>query len=103
MATKINVGDTVRVIAGADKNSEGKVLSVDHKNNRVVVEGIHMIKKHTKPSMANQNGGIVEKEGSVHISNVMLISEGKPSRVGFKIENGKKVRFAKKTGEKLEK
>ena len=53
--------------------------------------------------MANQNGGIVEKEGSVHISNVMLISEGKPSRVGFKIENGKKVRFAKKTGEKLEK
>ena len=66
MATsKIKVGDTVRVIAGADKDNEGKVLSIDHKNNRVVVEGVHMIKKHEKPSMANQAGGIVEQEGPI--------------------------------------
>lgn len=103
MTTKIKVGDMVRVISGADKDSEGKVLSVDHKNNRVVVEGVHKIKKHTKPSMANQNGGIVEKEGSINLSNVMLLVDGKISRVGFKEENGKKVRFAKKTGKVLDK
>lgn len=103
MTTKIKVGDTVRVIAGADKNNEGKVLSVDHKNNRVVVEGVHMIKKHTKPSMANQNGGIVEQEAPIDLSNVMLLVDGKTTRVGFKIEDGKKVRIAKLTGEKIDK
>jgi large subunit ribosomal protein L24 len=103
MTTKIKVGDTVRVIAGADKNNEGKVLSVDHKNNRVVVEGVHMIKKHTKPSMANQNGGIVEQEAPIDLSNVMLVVGGKTTRVGFKVEDGKKVRIAKITGEKIDK
>jgi large subunit ribosomal protein L24 len=102
MTTKIKVGDTVRVIAGADKNNEGKVLSVDHKNNRVVVEGVHMIKKHTKPSMANQNGGIVEQEAPIDLSNVMLVINNKTTRVGFKIEDGKKVRIAKITGEKID-
>ncbi|MCR4782400.1 MAG: 50S ribosomal protein L24 [Lachnospiraceae bacterium] len=102
MTTKIKVGDTVRVIAGADKNNEGKVLSVDRKNNRVVVEGVHMIKKHTKPSMANQNGGIVEQEAPIDLSNVMLLVDGKTTRVGFKVEDGKKVRIAKITGEKID-
>ena len=104
MATsKIKVGDTVRVIAGADKDNEGKVLSIDHKNNRVVVEGVHMIKKHEKPSMANQAGGIVEQEGPIDMSNVMLLHNGKATRVGFKMDGDKKVRVAKATGEVIDK
>lgn len=103
MATsKIKVGDTVRVIAGADKDNEGKVLSIDHKNNRVVVEGVHMIKKHEKPSMANQAGGIVEQEGPIDMSNVMLLHNGKATRVGFKLDGDKKVRVAKATGEVID-
>ena len=103
MATsKIKKGDTVRVIAGGDKGNEGKVLSVDNKNHRVVVEGVHMVKKHQKPSMANQNGGIVEQEAPIDISNVMLLSDGKVSRVGFKVEGDKKVRFAKATGKTID-
>jgi large subunit ribosomal protein L24 len=104
MATmKIKKGDMVRVIAGADKDNEGKVLSVNAKNHTVVVEGVHMIKKHTKPSMANQNGGIVEQEAPIDLSNVMLVVGGKTTRVGFKVEDGKKVRIAKITGEKIDK
>lgn len=100
MATmKIKVGDSVRVIAGKDNGREGKVLSVDHKKNRVLVEGINMISKHTKPSMANQNGGIIQREAPIDISNVMYIHKGKPTRIGFKVENGKKLRYAKSTGE----
>ena len=103
MATsKIKKGDTVRVIAGGDKGNEGKVLSVDTKNHRVVVEGVHMVKKHQKPSMANQNGGIIEQEAPIDISNVMLLSDGKASRVGFKVEGDKKVRFAKATGKTID-
>lgn len=103
MATsKIKKGDSVRVIAGADKGNEGKVLSVDTKNHRVVVEGVHMVKKHQKPSMMNQNGGIVEQEAPIDISNVMLLSDGKASRVGFKVEGDKKVRFAKATGKTID-
>lgn len=100
MATsKIKKGDMVRVISGADLNNEGKVISVDTKNHRVLVEGVHMIKKHEKPSMKNQNGGIIEQEAPIDISNVMLLHDGKPTRVGFKFdENGKKVRYAKKDG-----
>jgi len=99
MATmKIKKGDMVRVIAGADKDNEGKVLSVDAKKQTVIVEGVHMIKKHTKPSMANQAGGIVEQEGPIHISNVMLLDGGKATRVGFKMDGDKKVRYAKATG-----
>ena len=102
MASKIKVGDTVRVIAGADKNNEGKVLSIDHKNHRVVVEGVQMIKKHVKPSMQNQNGGIIEQEAPIDISNVMLLVDGKTTRVGFKVEDGKKVRVAKATGKNID-
>ena len=102
MASKIKVGDTVRVIAGADKNNEGKVLSIDHKNHRVVVEGVHMVKKHTKPSMQNQNGGIVEQEAAIDISNVMLLVHGKTTRVGFTMDGDKKVRVAKATGKNID-
>ncbi len=99
---KIKKGDTVRVIAGKDNGKEGKVVSVDRKNNRVLVEGINMITKHAKPSVANQNGGIIQKEASIHISNVMYVHEGKPTRIGFKMENDKKVRFAKTTGKVID-
>lgn len=102
MATaKIKKGDMVRVIAGTSKDSEGKVIAVDTKKNTVTVEGVHMIKKHTKPSMANQAGGIIEQEGPIDISNVMLLVDGKTTRVGFRTEDGKKVRYAKKTGETI--
>ena len=103
MATfKIKKGDTVKVIAGKDNGKEGKVLSVDPKNNKVVVEGVNVIKKHTKPSAANQNGGIISKEAAIDASNVMYVHKGKATRVGFKIENDKKVRFAKSTGEVID-
>ena len=103
MATmKIKKGDTVRVIAGADKDNEGKVLAVNQKNHTVLVEGVNMIKKHTKPSMANQNGGIIEQEGPIDISNVMLLVDGKTTRVGFKMDGDKKVRVAKATGKVID-
>ena len=96
---KIKKGDTVKVIAGKDKDKEGKVMSVDRKNKKVLVEGINMITKHEKPSAANQNGGIVQKEAAIDASNVMYVHKGKANRIGFKIENGKKVRIAKSTGD----
>ena len=103
MATlKIKKGDTVRVIAGKDNGKEGKVVSIDRKNGRVLVEGINMITKHMKPSAANQNGGIVQKEAPIDISNVMYLHKGKPTRIGFTFENDKKVRFAKSTGEVID-
>ena len=102
MATmKIKKGDMVKVIAGKDKGKEGKVISVNKKDNRVLVEGVNMITKHTKPSMANQQGGIVNREAPIAISNVMYLHKGQPTRVGFRFENDKKVRFAKKTGETI--
>lgn len=90
---KIKKGDTVKVIAGKDKDKEGKVLSVDKKNGKVVVEGVNMVTKHAKPSAANQNGGIIQKEAALDMSNVMYVYKGKPTRIGFKVENDKKVRF----------
>ena len=97
-AMKIKKGDTVRVIAGKDKGKEGKVSAVDVKNGTVTVEGVNMHTKHTKPSAQNQNGGIITQEGPIHISNVMLVVKGQATRVGFKVEDGKKVRIAKKNG-----
>ena len=94
---KIKKGDTVKVIAGKDKDKEGKVIAVDHKNGRVTVEGVNMLTKHTKPSMTNQNGGIVHQEAPIDISNVMLFVDGKATRVGFEVKDGKKVRVAKAT------
>ena len=99
---KIKKGDTVKVIAGKDNNTEGKVISVDAKNGKVVVEGVNVVKKHTKPSMANQNGGIITKEAPIDASNVMYVHKGQATRVGFKMEGDKKVRFAKSTGEVID-
>ena len=103
MATlKIKKGDTVKVIAGKDTGKEGKVLVVDQKNAKVVVEGVNMVSKHMKPSQANQNGGIVQKEAAIDISNVMLVFKGKATRVGFKMDGDKKVRYAKATGDVID-
>ena len=99
---KIKKGDMVKVIAGKDKDKEGKVLAVNKEKNTVVVEGINMVTKHTKPSSANQNGGIVKQEGPIDASNVMYIHKGKTTRVGFKIDGDKKVRVAKSTGEVID-
>ena len=99
MATmKIKVGDTVKVIAGKDKGKEGKVLHVDKKNGTVVVEGVNKVFKHSKPSMANQAGGIIEMEAPMDISNVMYLYKGKPVRVGFEGTGKDKVRVAKVDG-----
>ena len=99
---KIKKGDTVKVIAGKDKDKEGKVISVNPKKGAVLVVGVNMVTKHTKPSMANQQGGIVEKEAWLDASNVMVMHEGKATRVGFKMEGDKKVRFAKTTGKVID-
>ena len=99
---KIKTGDTVKVIAGKDKDKEGKVIAVNKKDGRVLVEGVNMLTKHTKPSAANQNGGIVHQEGYIDASNVMLIHNGKAVRVGFKVEDGKKVRVAKGSNEVID-
>ena len=99
---KIKKGDMVKVIAGKDKDKEGKVIAVDKKDGKVLVEGVNMLTKHTKPSMANQNGGIVHQEGYIVASNVMLLHNGKATRVGFKMDGDKKVRFAKSTGEVID-
>ena len=97
-ALKIKKGDTVKVITGKDKGKEGKVISVDVQKGKVVVEGVNMITKHSKPSQANPNGGIIQKEAAIDISYVMLVVGGKATRVGFEIKDGKKVRVAKATG-----
>ncbi len=81
---------------------EGKVIAVDPKKNTVLVEGVNMITKHTKPSMANQQGGIIHQEGPIDISNVMYVHKGKATRVGFKMDGDKKVRFAKSTGDVID-
>ena len=99
---KIKKGETVKVIAGKDAGAEGKVLSVDAKNHKILVEGVNKITKHTKPSQANPDGGIVTKEAPIDISNVMLVIKGQPTKVGFKMDGDKKVRFAKKTGEVID-
>ena len=97
-AMKIKKGDTVKVIAGKDKDKEGKVIAVNVKNNTVLVEGVNMVTKHSKPSMANQQGGIITKEAPIHVSNVMYLHKGKATRVGYKMDGDKKVRVAKATG-----
>ena len=103
MATmKIKKGDMVKVIAGKDKDKEGKVIAVNHKNGTVLVEGVNMLTKHTKPSMANQNGGIIHQEGPIDASNVMYLQKGEATRIGFKMDGDKKVRVAKKTGEVID-
>ncbi|ALU75282.1 50S ribosomal protein L24 [Tenacibaculum finnmarkense genomovar finnmarkense] len=94
---KIKSGDTVKVLAGDHKGSEGKVLQILRDKDRVLVEGVNMVSKHTKPSAANPQGGIVKKEASLHISNLALIENGEAVKVGYKVEEGKKIRFSKKS------
>jgi len=98
----IKVGDTVKIISGESSGQEGKILTIDRKKNRAIVEGVNIIKKHEKPSAANPEGGIVEKESSIHISNIMIVSDGDASRIGRKAnEEGKMVRYSKKTGKEI--
>ena len=97
---KIKTGDTVQVITGDNKGTEGKVLKIFKDKNKAVVEGVNMVKKHTKPSAKNPQGGIVEKEAPIHISNLSLLTKkGETTRVGYKMEGDKKVRFSKKSNE----
>ncbi len=97
---KIKKGDTVQVITGSDKGKHGRVLKVYPKTEKLLVEGVRMIKKHLRPTQDNPQGGIQEKESLIHYSNVMILVGGKPTKIGYKIlENGKKVRYSKKTGE----
>jgi large subunit ribosomal protein L24 len=100
MAAKIKKGDRVVLLTGKDKGQKGSVLKVLPKENRVLVEGINLVKRHTKATQQDPQGGIKTKEASVHVSNVALVDKnGKPTRVGFKVEGDKKVRVAKTTGE----
>ena len=99
----IKKGDTVYVNAGNDKGKTGKVLSVAPAENRAIVEGINMVSKHTKPNSKQPQGGIIRQEAPIHISNLNLIDpqSGKPTRVGYRMEGDKKIRFAKKSGEEI--
>lgn len=98
---KIRKGDTVKVVAGESKGIEGKVLEVFRDTNKALVEGVNMITKHQKPSAQNPQGGIVKMEAKIQISNLALLDpkSGEATRVGIRIEDGKKVRFSKKSGE----
>jgi len=94
---KLRKGDTVKIISGNYKDQTGRIIKMNLKTYRVIVEGINKVKKHTRPSQENQQGGIIEKEMSIHISNVMLLVKGKPVKVGFSYsKNGKKIRINKK-------
>jgi len=94
---KIKTGDTVRVIAGDNKGQEGKIVKVLLDTNKAIVEGVNMVSKHTKPSAQNPQGGISKFEAPIHTSNLMLVEDGETTRVGYRIEDGKKIRFSKKT------
>ena len=100
---RIKKGDTVYVIAGNDKNKTGQVLSVDPASDRVIVEGVNMVSKATKPNPKQPQGGIIKQEAPIHISNLNLIDpkSGKPTRVGYKMDGDKKIRYAKKSGEEI--
>jgi len=99
---KIRKGDNVSVIAGAQKGSEGKIVKIISESGRVIVEGVNLVKKHTKPSAQSPQGGIVEKESSIDISNLsILTSDGNTTRIGYRIEDEKKVRYSKKSNEVL--
>ena len=100
MAAKIKKGDRVVVLTGKDKGRQGSVLQVLPKESRVVVQGLNMVQRHTRPSQADPQGGVKNKEAPLHVSNVAIVdSKGKPTRVGFRLDGDKKVRFAKTTGE----
>ena len=98
----LKTGMTVRVMSGKHKGKVGKILFVHPKKQRVIIEGVNLIKRHMRPSQENPQGGVVEREGAIHISNVMLIHGGKPTRIGYKkLDDGSKVRIATKTGDEI--
>tara|TARA_B100000315_G_scaffold218082_1_gene219145 strand:+ start:149 stop:454 length:306 start_codon:yes stop_codon:yes gene_type:complete len=97
---KIKKGDTVQVISGNETGKSGRVIKIFPAIDKIIVEGMNMVKKHARPTQENPQGGIMEKEAAIHISNVMFIAGGKPTRIGYKIlEDGRKVKYAIKTGE----
>lgn len=100
---KLKVGDIVRIMRGRSKGKEGKIIFIDTEKQRAIVEGANIVKKHEKPNAKNPQGGITEKEAPIHISNLMILTDGKPSRIGRKLnsETGKIERYAKKTNETL--
>jgi len=103
MAAKIKTGDRVILLTGRDKGKQGKVRKVFPKDERVVVEGLNMVQRHTKPTQGDPQGGVKHKEAPLHISNVAIVdANGKPTRVGFRMDGDKKVRFAKSTGEAID-
>lgn len=98
----IKVGDTVKVISGTSRGREGKILSIDRNKSRAIVEGLNIVKKHAKPSAQDPQGGIVEMEAGIHISNLMVVHNGQATRVGRKLnKDGKLVRYSKKSGEEI--
>jgi len=99
---KLKRGDLVQVISGKEIGRTGKILMIDRSKAKVIVEGLNMQTKHQKPNRANQTGGITRREAPLHISNVMYLHKDKPTRLGYKIEDGKKKRFAKSTGEVID-
>ncbi len=101
----VKKGDKVKVLSGKDRGKQGTILEAYPKNDRVLVEGVNMVKKHAKPSQDNPQGGILNQEAPIHVSNVLPIDpkSGEPTRVGYEIRDGKKVRIAKKSGEPLDK
>lgn len=102
MKFHVKKNDEVIITTGDDKGKKGRVIDVDRQKARVFVDGVNLNSKHSKPSAKNPNGGIIKTPGSIHISNVQLLSDGKATRVGRKEEKGKTVRFAKKTGKNLD-
>ena len=97
---KIKKGDTVQIISGNDVGKSGRVIKVFPLKEKIIVEGLNMVKKHTRPTQENPQGGIMEKEAAIHISNVMFVSGSQPTRIGYRIlDDGKKVKFSKKSGE----
>ncbi len=101
----VKKGDKVQVISGKDKGKQGEVLASFPKKDRVLVEGVNIVKKHAKPSQENPQGGILNQEATIHVSNVLPVDpkSGEPTRVGYEVRDGKKVRIAKKSGEVLDK
>ena len=98
---RLKKNDTVKIIAGKDKGLTGKIIKIDPSSERVIVQGANMVSKTMKKRNAQEKGGIMQIEAPIHVSNVQLVSKDKVSRIGYKVENGKKVRYAKKTGEVL--
>jgi large subunit ribosomal protein L24 len=104
MPARIKTGDEVIVIAGKDRGKRGRVLRVEPGRERVYVEGLNMIKRHQRPTQTRQSGGVIEKEGGIHLSNVMPIDpkSGKPTRIGIEIEDGRRFRVARRSGARLD-